>query len=75
MHNVDEDRMTIVRCGGRWDEDPESKAGVTFRIMTGIPTESGGNVASVQKKINRTYSPRGDACSIDERQSDFMLTV
>ena len=72
-NDVDEDAMTLTRQGGDWTHI--SRAGITDRNLTSPSTDSGSHVASVQKKINRTYSPFGDACSFTERQIDFMLTV
>ena len=63
-HDVDEDLRTIASCNGNWPN--ENLAGVTFRHMNDIHINTYNFVASVQKKINRTYSPFGDACSISE---------
>ena len=65
-HNVDEDFKSDSMHGGR--QENGIQAGVMYRDMISISDVYGsyGTVASVQKKINRTYSPRGDACSIAE---------
>ena len=64
-HDVDEELRTFTRLGGHWND--ASSAGIAYRFLYDAPTESGDGVASVQK-INRTYSPRGDACfSFDKR--------
>lgn len=59
LHDVDEDETTIVRQGGRWDSD--SSTGIALRNMFNSSTSSGEIVASMKKKINRTYTPFGDA--------------
>ena len=67
-HDVDEELRTIIPQGGSWWEN--DGVGVAFRRMIDPPTITHDDVASVQK-INRTYSPFGDACSIVERQIDL----
>ena len=58
-HNVDEDLRTISNYGDAWAMG--NWAGVTRRTMNDSPTTTLDDVASRQK-INRTYSPSGDAC-------------
>ena len=72
-HNVDEDSITIMYHGGGWSFDIQ--AGVAYRDTDETPTTAYDFVVFVQKKINRTYSPKGDACSIDERQLDYAICL
>ena len=59
FHNVDEDVLTAYYLGGSWDL--EDSVGISYRNTDSTPSNSLDSVASV-KKINRTYSPFGDAC-------------
>ena len=72
QHNVDEDLRTISNYGDAWAMG--NWAGVTRRTMNDSPTTTLDDVASRQK-INRTYSPCGDACSIAERQMDYICLM
>ena len=63
-HDVDEDWVTLTVQGTAYPDGVE--AGVINRRASASPGDTSSHVASVQKKNNRTYSPCGDACSIDE---------
>ena len=63
-HGVDEDQTSINKYGGCWHWG--DWVGVMYRDILDAPdtTWDPTTVASVQKKINRTYSPFGDACFV-----------
>ena len=52
MHLVDEDTMTIVRSGGKWD-DGSSAGGITIRFMYDTPSLPSSHVASSNMKKYR----------------------
>ena len=66
FHGVDEDMMTITRYGGYWQSD--TLAGITQRHVDNAPTNY-YDIVAFEKKINRTYSPSGDACHCCVRSS------
>ena len=47
LHDVDEDKTTNARQGGRWDSN--SSTGIALRNMFNSPTSSGEIVASMKK--------------------------
>ena len=59
QHDVDEDIVAFSILGGYW-QSSANKVGVMYRDMINI-SNTLGIVAFAQKKINRTYTPFGDA--------------
>ena len=47
-HDVDEDAVSISKCGGKWDNG--NWVGITFRDLYDSPTVSGDWVASLKNK-------------------------
>jgi hypothetical protein len=65
QHHVDEDLTTVIDLGGAWPDSIQT--GVAFRTIDNTSSVARPYIASRQK-INRTYSPSGDACfSFDKR--------